>query len=105
MSISADPAEILGLLRQGGIDLCISDIDLTAGASGLDIFRQARGEGIAVPFVFLSGHDEGSESMQTALGLGASGVFTKPTDFAVLLEKVCVVLGLAADSVSLAAFK
>jgi len=105
VTIAAEPSEVLRLLGQGGIDLCISDIDLTDGVSGVDLFGQVRAAGIGIPFLFLSGHDESSAAMQAALGLGASGVFTKPTDFAVLLERVCDVLGVPAEPAPLATAK
>jgi len=102
VSVSIEPEDILARLRSGAISLCISDIDLSPCVSGLDIYRRVRAEGLATPFVFLSGHDESSEDMQAALALGAAGVFTKPTDFTVLLERVCSVLGIDQASVALA---
>jgi DNA-binding NtrC family response regulator len=105
VSIAGNKDAALAVLRAGGIDLCVSDIDLTADGSGLEIYRTAQSEQLGVPFVFLSGHEENSASMQEALSLGARAVFTKPTDFTVLLEKVCDVLGLDAHSVSMLASK
>ena len=105
VTIAAEPSEVLRVLGRGGIDLCISDIDLTNGASGVELFGQVRAAGIDVPFLFLSGHDESSAAMQSALGLGAAGVFTKPTDFAVLLGRVCEVLGVPAEAAPLTASK
>lgn len=102
VSISAVPDDVLAHVATGKIDLCLSDIDLTDAVSGLDIFRLVRATGSQVPFIFLSGHDESSSTMQSALDLGAVAVFTKPTDFGVLLERVCSVLNLPSDSASLA---
>lgn len=105
VTISENPEVILPLIASGNIDLCVSDVDLAGSMSGLDIFQQVLAKGSQVPFIFLSGHDESSSTMQLALSLGAVAVFTKPTDFGVLLERVCDVLNLPADSASLAALK
>jgi two-component system response regulator RegA len=105
VSISANRDDIIAHVTSGKIDLCLSDIDLTESLSGLDIFQQVRALGSKVPFIFLSGHDETSATMQSALDLGAVAVFTKPTDFGVLLQRVCSVLNLPSDSASLAALK
>lgn len=97
-----EPAAALEILRQEKIDLCICDINLNDRVSGLDIFVQFKTLGLTVPFVFFTGLGEDTDEIQQAKDLGADAVFVKPTDFGVLLERVCALLGLAVDTVSLA---
>lgn len=98
----SDPDTALDSLRNVAVDLVICDINLNDQMSGIDIFNTVRGEGIKTPFIFFTGHGEGTEEIQKAQAGGAEAVFSKPTDFSVLLDKVCVILGLSSDAISLA---
>ena len=102
---TASPLVAIQHLRDKKADLVICDINLKVELSGLDVFHTMKAENLTVPFVFFTGHGEGTKEVQTALEAGADGVFSKPTDFPVLLQKVCVLLGLASDAVSLAHLK
>ena len=95
----------LNLLRTQKFDLVVCDINLEEQVSGLDLLATVRSENLDMPFVFLTGHAEGTEEMNKALNAGAAGVFSKPTDFSVLLHRVCVLLGLSAEDVSRAGSK
>lgn len=90
------------ILQASGVDLVVSDIDLAGPETGVDLLTRCGEASVRLPFVFLSGHDEGSALMRHALAVGAAAVFNKPTDFSVLLQKVCELLGLAPESVALA---
>ena len=98
-------AAALELLRAKPFDLVVCDINLEEESSGLDLLAKIRSESIGVPFVFLTGHAEGTDEMQKALLGGAAAVFSKPTDFSVLLQRVCVLLGLSTEDVSRAGIK
>ncbi len=55
--------------------------------------------------MFNSGHDVESDSIQEANALGAVETFMQPTEFGVLLDCVCLSLGVSVDVTLLAAAK
>lgn len=97
---AADPQVALEHLAEHPFDIVICDISLRPEMSGLDLMRALKERGNPAPLIFLTGHGPASAEAMEALDLGALAVFSKPTDFHVLLNKVCSVLGMAAQSVS-----
>lgn len=93
-------AAALNLLRTKPFDLVICDINLEEETTGLDLLSKVRSEALNVPFIFLTGHAEGTDELNKALVAGAAAVFSKPTDFSVLLQRVCILLGLSTEDVS-----
>ncbi len=100
ISESSDANLALSILKSGQIHLCICDIHLGEELTGLDIMRMAQAEGLRVPFVFLTGHDEQTDENKAARDAGAADIFVKPTDFSVLYQRICVLLGLTPDEIS-----
>jgi DNA-binding NtrC family response regulator len=94
VTVSSSFDEVKALLNSKSVDLCLSDISLNGSFTGIDILRDANESGHTVPFVFLTGHEVESEIAQKVIELGAKAVFSKPTDFSVLLEEVCRLLSL-----------
>jgi DNA-binding response OmpR family regulator len=64
----SDGDEALRLLREEAIDLAVIDLRLPR-LGGLEVYRQARDEGIGVPTVFITGLPE-AESEEVAAGWG-----------------------------------
>ena len=71
-----DGQEALGVLRRLSFDLVLSDLRLP-GLEGLDLFRQAKAEGIAPPFVLLTAFGTVEEAV-AALKEGVADFLTKP---------------------------
>jgi len=67
-------------------DVMILDVNMP-GASGLDVLRQMKAEGISVPVLVLSMHPEEQVAIQ-ALKLGALGYLTKEAADAELINAV-----------------
>ena len=98
--VTADPEEAIDFLRTKQARLVISDINLNRPLTGLDIFYTMKNEQLSVPFVFFTGHGEGTSELDKALKGGADAVFSKPIDFQILYQKICALLGLEADNLS-----
>ncbi len=97
---TSEPEEALTFIRATRADVVISDINLNRPLSGLDIFFTMKNENLAVPFIFFTGHGEGTTELDKALEGGADAVFSKPIDFQILFQKICGLLGLEADHLS-----
>ena len=85
---AADGAEAISWLESGDrIDLVLLDLDMPI-IGGLDILRRirARAETARVPVLVLTGAD--GPDMQTALDLGANGIFPKPIAAERLLARI-----------------
>jgi len=81
-----DVASAMELLRHGGIDICFTDYQLGV-ASGLDLIRKARGEGLRVPMVVITGQE--IESLgENALLAGATDFVPKDDLDASVIERV-----------------
>lgn len=84
----------LSALQQPAVDLALCDIQLGEARNGLDLFNEIRiNQGKKIPFVFLTGHGEGTEEVDRAVASGAEAVFSKPMDFQVIISKVTELLG------------
>ena len=73
-------------LEQERIELLILDVNLPDG-SGLDLLRQVRAEGNAVPVILLTANDLELDEV-TGLEAGADDYITKPFSLAVLRARV-----------------
>ena len=78
------------LIKQLKPSIAIVDITLK-GSSGLELLKDLRAQGVAVPAVVLSMHDE-SLYAERALRAGARGYVTKSEDSAKLLRAIRQVL-------------
>jgi CheY-like chemotaxis protein len=90
---AADGAEAMAVLDAGEkIDLVLLDLDMPI-IGGLDILRKMRGrpETARVPVLVLTGAE--GEEIQTAMALGAVGVFPKPIAAERLLATIRAVAG------------
>ena len=66
----------LDFVRRGGTDLIVLDLGLP-DMDGLDVIRDIRADGLAVPVIILSSRDD-EASKVAALDLGADDFVTKP---------------------------
>ncbi|BDV41155.1 sigma-54-dependent Fis family transcriptional regulator [Geotalea uraniireducens] len=73
-----DGLEGLRLLRRETFDLVVSDLKMP-GKSGLELFRETRGELAAPPFIFLTAFGQVNEAV-AAIKEGALDFLTKPLD-------------------------
>lgn len=85
--------EAIELMKTQVFDVVICDINMPGGISGFEVFEHIRTNiGDKPPFVFVTGHGEGTPEMERALSLGVDGVFSKPISSRVLiqhLQKLC----------------
>lgn len=72
---AADSEQALALLARQDFDLILLDVRLGA-ASGVDLLRRLRADGVAVPVLMLSTYD-GPEDVEPALDAGATGYVLK----------------------------
>ncbi len=79
--------EAITMLQERAFDVIVSDIQLP-GQSGFDVFEHARTLSRKIPFIFVTGHGEGTPEMQRALSLGADGVYSKPVSLEVLIARL-----------------
>ena len=74
--------EALDLLRQGGIDLVVSDLHMP-GVGGIKLLEAMQQEGIETPVIIVTAHGEISTAVQ-AMKLGASDYILRPFDLETL---------------------
>lgn len=87
-------AEAIELIKTQTFDVVICDINMPGGVNGFDVFDfiRQKNDSEKPPFVFVTGHGEGTPEMDRALSLGVDGVFSKPISSRVLiqhLQKLC----------------
>ena len=73
---AANPAEALALVRQGAIDLLISDIKMPGG-SGLGLLEELRAGGLSVPVILITAYASPEDAVRAMKG-GAYDYITKP---------------------------
>src|ERR1700760_3550319 len=71
-----DGETALDFLKRNPVDLVILDLGLP-GINGMDVIRQLRGQGSAVPVIVLSSRDDEAGKV-AALDLGADDYVSKP---------------------------
>jgi len=88
VNIATSGEEALTILSQSLVDLVVLDIEMP-GMSGIEVFRQMRGDPVlgSMPVIFVTA-DKTTETVRTAVQLGAAGYTTKPYDPTSLLQKV-----------------
>jgi DNA-binding response OmpR family regulator len=85
-----DGAQALALVRAGGVDVVVSDVNLP-GVDGFTLCRKLREEGRRVPVVLVTSR-EGEIDEALGLDLGADDYVTKPFSMRVLLSRVGALL-------------
>jgi DNA-binding NtrC family response regulator len=76
VEVAASGEQALARLRQGGIDLVVTDLRLS-GMSGLELVREARRDGVGASVIVITAHASVEDAV-IALKLGAFDVLTKP---------------------------
>lgn len=79
-------SEVMELVRQGGVDLLLLDMNMP-GISGVDLIERIRLRAPQLPILILSMHSE-SQFARRALKAGASGYLTKDNDAETLLGAI-----------------
>lgn len=76
-------------LKAQKFDAVLCDINMPGGISGFDVFDFIHATfKPRMPFIFVTGHGEGTPEMTRALGLGVDAVFSKPVSSKVLIDKL-----------------
>jgi len=88
---AGNPAEALGVIAAGGIDVVLSDITMP-GRSGLEFIKDLQATHPALPVLVVSMHDEMLYA-ERCLRAGARGYIMKEAGGEALLEAVRTVLG------------
>jgi two-component system KDP operon response regulator KdpE len=81
-----DGPAALGMLRRNAVDIVVLDLGLP-GMDGLDVIRQLREQGSAVPIIVLSSRTDEAGKVK-ALDLGADDYVTKPFGMDELLARI-----------------
>ncbi len=80
--LAGDGREALGLLRQGGIDLVVSDMHMP-GMGGLKLLEAMREDGLETPVIIVTAQGEIATAV-AAMKLGASDYILRPFDLETL---------------------
>ena len=80
--LAGDGREALGLLRQGGIDLVVSDLHMP-GMGGLKLLEAMREDGLETPVIIVTAQGEIATAV-AAMKLGASDYILRPFDLETL---------------------
>jgi two-component system, sensor histidine kinase and response regulator len=83
--------EALELIAGRKLALALLDVCMP-GLDGFELASQIRGQGNAVPIIFLTAQDQTRDSMALAYSVGGADYLYKPLDPTVLLAKVAVFL-------------
>ncbi|MGO8997033.1 MAG: ATP-binding protein [Polyangiaceae bacterium] len=85
------PVRALEALGSRSFDVVVSDVSMPGGMSGIDLVERARGDGIDVPFVLVTG----TPNVETAMRAVRPGVvryLAKPVDPGLLLQVVAAAM-------------
>ena len=85
-----DGVDGLGLLRAGGVDLVVSDVNMPR-LDGFALCRKLRAEGDATPIILLTSRDNEIDEA-TGLEQGADDYLSKPFSTRVLVARVAALL-------------
>lgn len=80
--LAADGREALGLLKQGGIDLVVSDLHMP-GMGGLKLLETMRADSMEIPVIIVTAQGEIATAV-AAMKLGASDYILRPFDLETL---------------------
>jgi DNA-binding NtrC family response regulator len=83
--------EAIRLVREGGIDLVMSDVNM-APVDGFEVLQRVRALQADIPVIMLSGNND-PDAIDRAAELGALTFLVKPPSFAVMTESVNRALG------------
>jgi DNA-binding NarL/FixJ family response regulator len=78
--------EVIERLRQGGVDVLLTDMTMP-GLSGIDLIRRVRAEAPGVPVLVLSMHAD-TQIAARAIRAGAHGYMTKDSEPEALIEAI-----------------
>jgi DNA-binding response OmpR family regulator len=86
---AATLSEAIHFLKTETVDISVCDLELNPQETGIDLLNFVKKEmARTTPIIILTGHDRESELVQRAVEAGAFSIFTKPTDFGLLLDAV-----------------
>jgi len=87
--ISAENGQVaIDFLEKEKFDAIVCDINMPV-KNGFDVFEFMRNHiKPPTPFIFVTGHGEGTPEMKTALSLGADAVYSKPVSSKILVERI-----------------
>jgi CheY-like chemotaxis protein len=86
IALATDVASAFGALARGDFDLLVSDLGLPDG-SGLDLIRQVRASGSAIPAIAVSGYGQASDVAQSRAA-GFQDHLVKPIEPTLLFEAI-----------------
>ncbi len=96
VTISKSGEEALEKLGVDRFDVVICDINMPGGMSGFEVLEFVHNSCThRPPFIFVTGHGEGTPEMERALSMGVDGVFSKPISSRVLVEHLKRICGIS----------
>lgn len=81
-----DALKLAAEIRDPSLILILSDINMP-GMSGLDMLPKVRAEHPHVPVIMITAYGD-AETRRKAIERGATGLLTKPIDFALLRQQI-----------------
>lgn len=83
---ASDALKLAAEVRAPSLILILSDINMP-GMSGLDMLPKVRAEHPHVPVIMITAYGD-AETRRKAIERGATGLLTKPIDFALLRQQI-----------------
>ncbi|WP_426424519.1 response regulator [Bradyrhizobium genosp. A] len=83
---ASDALRLAAEVRDPSLILILSDINMP-GMSGLDMLPKVRAEHPHVPVIMITAYGD-AETRRKAIERGATGLLTKPIDFALLRQQI-----------------
>ncbi|MGY4496705.1 CheY-like chemotaxis protein [Bradyrhizobium sp. GM24.11] len=83
---ASDALKLAAEVRDPSLILILSDINMP-GMSGLDMLPKVRAEHPHVPVIMITAYGD-AETRRKAIERGATGLLTKPIDFALLRQQI-----------------